>query len=120
MVLLSTAPDAAPINVRVAVLTSSSVNVTWSDPPPDKRNGIIREFTISYGLEADNELKYLPVKQHHQIVAELLPFTKYLFAVAARTIIGEGPYSDPVYVTTPQDGKLSCIILCHPKSMCYW
>ena len=121
--MYSLVPSGPPTNVRVAVLSASSVNVTWDDPLPDKRNGVIRKFTISYDCSDDNNNNtcpdYAPItskEKHYQIINGLHPYTEYLFAVAARTEIGEGPFSFAVYVMTLEAGELNyvCSVRCHP------
>ena len=38
-------------------------------------------------------------------VASLSPYTTYLCSVAAQTVIGLGPYTSPLAVTTDEEGN---------------
>lgn len=108
-------PSGPPTNVKVAVLSSSSVNVSWSDPSPDKRNGVITQFTVVYYCTRNSSCanhSYDPIivhSRHYQIVMGLQAYSDYVFAVAAATTVDEGPFSDAIFVKTREAGELSSV-----------
>ena len=44
-------------------------------------------------------------------VGQLSPYTSYLCSVAAQTVVGQGPYTSPITVTTDEDGKNKPVVL---------
>jgi len=91
--------------------------VSWSDPSPDKRNGIITQFTLFYFCArnspcANDSYDPIAIQSHHYlIITGLKPYADYAFAVAAWTTVDEGPFSDAVYVKTLEAGELSSVCI---------
>ena len=101
-------PDGAPENVRGQTISSTSILVMWDEVPADQRNGIITGYTIIYHSEKgyDNGIVDVNGSVRHKILANLKEYVNYKIKVFASTAIGDGPPSDPIFVTTDQDSKL--------------
>ena len=53
----------------------------------------------------DSNISVFTTSDNYWNINGLRPFSSYTFRVAASTIIGIGPFSTNVTVTTPEDGK---------------
>ena len=101
---VSIAPSQAPVNVSVAVVSSTSVELSWTPPPPASRNGIITEYRIRE-VEVDTGRQRDHVAFLTTIVVQSLhPYYTYHFSVSAHTLL-TGPFSAVEVVQTPEDGK---------------
>ncbi|XP_055635341.1 tyrosine-protein phosphatase 10D isoform X2 [Toxorhynchites rutilus septentrionalis] len=77
----------APIDIQ-----PSEITFEWS-LPPNEQNGIIRQFTITYGLDGSQHTQakdFKPMELRGTIKA-LLPGKTYIFRIQAKTAIGYGP-----------------------------
>ena len=103
--LLYTAPSAAPQNIGGYASGSTSIYLSWSPPPLQHRNGRIRRYYI-YVREVNTGTQ----TQHSSTGLQttiywLHPYYTYECRVAAYTI-SEGTLSQPVTITTDEDGRL--------------
>ena len=113
-----TVPSQAPVNLRVASKTSTSIMVSWQPPPLESRNGIIIGFKLFYKRKGSTDLGHTvnirnALTQAFANTTRLLKYTEYEFLVLAFTQIGNGPNSSVLVTRTKQDGKswavsLSC------------
>ena len=105
--MISAVPGEAPLGVMGYNTSSTSINVTWSPPPPDVIFGILRRFEIRYFISSQPHLKdYITNLTDTATAFEirgLEKFTNYSIEVSAVTI-GNGPFSTPIYVVTDEDG----------------
>ena len=87
------APSSPPQGIEVSSFSSNFVNLSWSSPRPEHRNGIITGYVINVTLE-DTGASYQLTSQTTQLTVEsLVPNGLYAFAVAAQTSVGTGPFS---------------------------
>jgi hypothetical protein len=109
------APSQPPDHFSVTVLSSTSVTLTWSLPPINSRNGIIRGFEVYYKNTSSNRNKTQDLPGNgtlHHVLDQLGKYTTYTFKVLAYTLTNKkGPYSNSIEKTTKQDGMTFCIIL---------
>ncbi|XP_059616511.1 tyrosine-protein phosphatase 10D isoform X1 [Phlebotomus argentipes] len=70
----------------------SEITFEWS-LPSSEQNGIIRQFSITYGLEGSPHTQVLDFKptEFHGVLKNLLPGKYYVFRIQAQTAIGYGP-----------------------------
>ena len=99
-----TAPSSSPQNVSIMALSSTSLSVSWDPPSFDSQNGIITEYRINITeLETGNVISLISFNTF--ITVQFLhPYYTYVCVVSAVTN-AEGPPSEEVVITTPQDGK---------------
>ncbi|ROT64498.1 putative Down syndrome cell adhesion molecule-like protein Dscam2 [Penaeus vannamei] len=99
-------PGAAPGHVTCETVTSTSLVVTWSPPPPRHTNGIITSYRVSYSQlssHEDGRSGSVVSEGLRATLAGLRPWTNYSVSVAASTRAGEGLASLPLVCTTDQD-----------------
>ena len=102
---LHTAPSAAPNDFNVETPTSTSLLLSWTPPPEDSQNGIIRSYVVNITrVDAVNDVMVHSTTASSLIVGGLEPFTSYQCSVAAVTI-NQGPFTISVVVQTLEDGK---------------
>jgi len=100
---VSIAPSSPPQNVALAPVSSTSINITWSPPPPQDINGIIIEYRVT-AVEVVTGRRFNFTSSSSFVVAfGLHPYYVYECTVSAYTV-GNGPYSQAIIITTPESG----------------
>ena len=102
---IHTVPAFAPIGLSVTSQTSSSLTLAWMAPPLERQNGLIIGYSVNVTNSDTGASTLLSSTGNSIIVGQLSPYTSYLCSVAAQTIVGQGPYTSPITVTTGEDGK---------------
>uniref|UniRef100_A0A8C5Q2H1 Protein tyrosine phosphatase receptor type Q n=1 Tax=Leptobrachium leishanense TaxID=445787 RepID=A0A8C5Q2H1_9ANUR len=88
-------PESEPMISECKNLTSTSVRVSWG--PPALPNGIITSYYLQiYGTGGNDSFN---TSQVFMNLTDLLPFSQYIFYIAARTAKGTGPYNKLVFLT---------------------
>ena len=109
----SVVPSGPPQGVEVQSETSTTLVLSWQPPAPENQNGIIIHYIVNITeMETGRLLSFTAVNTTTLSVSTLHPFYTYTCIVAAVTV-GLGPYSAPVEVELPEDGKLAniqCIV----------
>ncbi|XP_043525700.1 tyrosine-protein phosphatase 10D isoform X5 [Frieseomelitta varia] len=70
----------------------SDISFEWS-LPSQEQNGIIRKYTITYGLEGSThtQMQDFRPNEYHGVIKSLIPGKTYIFRIQAQTKIGFGP-----------------------------
>ena len=103
--LSTTAPSNSPQDPTGVALNSRTISLSWSPPPVENQNGIIREYRVNI-TELETERSWQLVSTSTSIdVLSLHPYYTYEWIVAAVTV-DEGPYTQTSILRTPEDGKL--------------
>ncbi|XP_076636752.1 protein tyrosine phosphatase 10D isoform X2 [Colletes latitarsis] len=70
----------------------SDISFEWS-LPGQKQNGIIRKYTITYGLEGSThtQMQDFRPNEYRGVIKSLIPGKTYIFRIQAQTKIGFGP-----------------------------
>ena len=98
------APSGPPQGISLVALGPRMIQINWSQPLPEKQNGIIQSYTVNI-TEAETERNIQLTTNSATVIAESLhPFYNYHVSVAAVTI-AVGPYSEVHSLQTPEDGK---------------
>lgn len=110
MNLYDTAPASAPQSVTGHALDSTSIEVLWRPPPERDQNGIIHGYKIRYQEEAPlrrDQPVFVTVNasRRNMAIRPLAKWMPYKISVLAFTAAGDGPSSDPIIVTTEEDGR---------------
>ncbi|XP_068713160.1 muscle, skeletal receptor tyrosine protein kinase-like [Montipora foliosa] len=97
-------PTAAPQNVRGKSISSTSILVTWEEVPPADRNGVISTHTVTYNslTEGDNGSETVNSNKFHKELTNLKKFVNYSITVFSTNQIGDGPASNPIFVSTSE------------------
>ena len=83
--------------------------MTWEEVPAIDKNGIIIHYEIQFEpLEFTSVLTTDTINATNlsAVITGLQEYVEYNISVRAYTIIGPGPYSDPVTERTLEDRKL--------------
>lgn len=88
--------------------------MTWVPPDLTDRNGILRNYKISYisagkQVESSNEMKVTVNQRTRYTLTGLIPFTNYSIRIAASTSVGFGPYSPASIYQTDKAGNINRI-----------
>ncbi|XP_063053937.1 phosphatidylinositol phosphatase PTPRQ [Engraulis encrasicolus] len=93
-------PDSPPRDLVLMDATSSTVTVSWQ--PPDRPNGIIRQYEVSYGN--GSFLHALNTSGLSLTLRQLRPYTLYNVTVRAYTHLGHGEQeSDTLEILSGED-----------------
>ena len=85
--------------------SSTSIILEWEPPILGEQNGIITGYVVNIAVESGNVNFQFNITSLSLLVEGLTPFTTYSCRIAARTIVGIGPYSPAITALTLQDGK---------------
>ncbi|XP_018319090.1 protein sidekick isoform X2 [Agrilus planipennis] len=109
-------PEAPPIVEKVQALNSTTVEVVWIPPDPQKINGINQGYKLQawkYDNEREENVEYKrmtvhpnlldPLAKQSAIMDGLEKFTDYNITVLCFTNPGDGEISEFVYVKTSED-----------------
>ena len=120
MILLSSeyfiAPSAAPTNVSVSAVTSSSITVQWEAVDCIHLNGDMAGYSVRYGVVGTGSTQTVSVSggdATNATISSLMSSTTYFIEVAAVNSVGTGNYSHRVLQETipskvPFIRQLSC------------
>ncbi|XP_045126170.1 Down syndrome cell adhesion molecule-like protein Dscam2 isoform X10 [Portunus trituberculatus] len=100
-------PQQPPQDVTCTTLTSQTIRVSWSSPPLETVQGVIKGYKVFYGPsdvwydEESKDIKITPSTETH--LHGLQKYTNYSLQVLAHTSGGEGVRSQPIHCQTDQD-----------------
>ena len=78
------------------------------------RNGDITGYEVVYGILGMDTTESLNVIYSiHAVLTGLEEYMKYAIRVSAYTAVGSGPFSQPVVVTTLEDGNMHMYMYIH-------
>ena len=105
--LLIAAPSGPPQSISVSVVSSTSLQLSWSPPLSVHQNGLIQSYTILVFEQQTNTTieKHQNFLQTTIILNNLQPNYDYTLSVAAHTV-ALGPYGS-VIIRTSEDGTSS-------------
>ena len=100
-------PSAPPIMALTSLITSNGFTISWNPPGYNDQNGVIIYYSVSVvEVETGSIFQYISYTTTLTI-QPLHPSYTYQYRIAAYTI-GLGPYSDPINITTAEEGKPLC------------
>ena len=100
-------PTDAPQDVVLTAINSRTLHISWTPPPIEHQNGIIREYRVNITERETGMVFHLITAATAVTVPSLHPFYNYKCTIAAVTI-GEGPYSVELTITMPEEGN--CVL----------
>ncbi|XP_071105902.1 protein sidekick-2-like isoform X1 [Haliotis cracherodii] len=97
---LSAKPEGAPRNLKVAAVTTTSINATWEQPERNTWNGQIVGYNIQYRqLQLpDYQEESVPFEQNSILLQNLIVSMHYEVRILAFNGIGQGPPSTPATI----------------------
>ena len=102
------APSAAPTNVRITAVTSSSISMELEPPNCIDRNGIITGYSVQYRVEKGGNTDTRLSPGASATLSDLVSSTNYSIQVAAVNTVGIGPYRSPIFQITEGTYKIVC------------
>ena len=92
----------------VATYNPASLIVSWRLPPNRDRNGPITGHVIQYTRVGSSDMMSVNVTSGTiHTISGLVAYVNYSVIVAAMTVNGTGPFSDPLVVgRSGEDGEL--------------
>ena len=105
----STVPSLSPRNVMVESYNPASLMVSWRPPPARHRNGPIAGHVIQYTRVGSSDMISVNVTSGTtHTISGLVAYVNYSVIVAAMTVNGTGPFSDPPVVgRSGEDGEFN-------------
>ena len=95
--------------MEASFVNSRALSLTWSPPPPEDQNGIIRNYLVNISVVESGEHFYqLTSNATVLVVDELHPYYTYGCIVAALTV-GTGPFTEASIEQLPEDGTFNDI-----------
>ena len=99
------APNNTPQNITVSILNATSAAIHWDLPPFEDQNGVIELYRL-FVVEVDTGrvIEQFHTENTSIMLQELRPFHVYQFVIAASTVAGLGPFSNPSFFRMPESG----------------
>lgn len=104
-IIIIIVPSGPVTNIMVEVPSSDTLVLQWDLPAAEDQNGIIIGYVVEINATETGETFQLMTTLPTLMTNTLQPFTTYLCRIAARTMVGTGPYSIAVTAATLQDSK---------------
>ena len=98
-------PSAPVGNPVGTVVSSTSISLEWDPPGTPEQNGIIIGYVVNVTEVGTGEKFQRSSTTTSLTLDSVRPFTTYVCRIAARTVVGIGPYSIAITATTEQAGK---------------
>ena len=102
-------PASPPWNVTATVLSSTEIQVNWTEVLEMDQNGIIAEYEVMYEPLMEfgfltNEILVVDSLNLSITLMDLEEYVEYNILVRAYTSVGPGPYSVGIVQRTFEDG----------------
>ena len=106
----STVPSSPPQNVIVTSVNPASLMVSWELPSTINYNGPISGHVIRYTGGGTSDMMNVNSGTTHTI-SGLVAFIDYSVTVAAMTVNGTGPFSNPMVRRSGEAGELNIYLV---------
>ena len=97
MMFVNAVPASPPQNVTATVLSSTEIQVNWTEVIEIDQNGIITEYEVMYEplMNFSGLITTLTVNTTNLFITlmDLQEYVEYKISVRAYTSVGPGPYS---------------------------
>ena len=106
----STVPSAPPQSPSGVANSPNQVTLTWSPPPRIDVNGDLQYYALQVTeVETGRRWTFYTVDTFITI-GGLHPHFNYRCQVAAHTVLGSGPFTNPFYVQTRESGMFTTML----------
>lgn len=109
---LASAPSGPPQNVTVTAVSSTSIHVSWMEVNQRDQNGIVTNYVIQYFNLRHSSTANITTASMVVTLSGLHEFEDYAVQVAAQTVAGLGPFSEPRTVLTHPAGTSAALLHC--------
>ena len=98
-------PSNTPKNKTILLLNATSAEIHWDPPPFEEQNGIIQFYTLFITeVNTSRLIEQLRTENASARLQLFRPFHAYQLVIAANTIVGLGPFSNPTLFQMPESG----------------
>jgi Fibronectin type III domain len=119
-------PSAAPENPTCNVLSSTSIYVTWSPPPPEHQNGKIRGYKVAFTptdeyYDRNPTTTISTTTNQYYTIENAKKYTNYTIYVRAFTSVGDGTPTKDFICLTNEDCECIMLLFLYmyvPQSSC--
>ena len=102
-----------------AVFNLTALNISWNSIQCRDSNGAITGYVIAYtGAAGTMNTINVPSNETSVVITNLISHSQYSIRVAARNIIGIGPFSDPILTSTTTGTLTITCMLCSTFTWC--
>ena len=105
-------PLGTPVNITAIAVNSTAIQLSWSEVPAIKQNGIITQYEVVFapletfgGQIAATSMNITDTSILFIILDNLQEYVQYSITIRAYTNVGKGPFSTAMIIQTPEDGK---------------
>ena len=102
-------PSSPPQNITATVISSTEIEVNWTNVLEIDQNGIITEYEVMYEplmtFEGQLNITIINTTNLSITLNDLEEFVNYNISVRAYTSVGPGPYSDGITRITFENGR---------------
>ena len=103
-------PASPPSSVSAAALSSTSIQVNWTEVPAIDQNGVITQYEVEYNQTTFTEVTVYNTAIVYStmsttVLSGLEEYVEYSIRVRAYTGVDPGPQSNVTFVTTDEDGN---------------
>lgn len=107
--LCTVVPGAPPRDIQGRAVDSRSIQVSWRPPEQTLQHGDITQYHIKYMANEDLDMDQartvsVPAATNNYTLDDLHKWTLYSIWMFASTVVGDGPYSEPIQVRTAEAG----------------
>jgi len=103
-----TVPDGPPQDINLTSVDPAMLSVRYSRPLVEDVNGDLTGYVIRYSRVSSGEVEVMSVVNGDNlssVISGLVAYVNYSIEVAASNVNGTGPFSDPVFGLSGQDGE---------------
>ena len=100
-------PSGPPTNISTVTVGPNSVTLMWSAPDKRASNGNITGYVVTITPFQLEDVSVLVTETKYIDIVHLNPYSIYTISVAAKTVVGIGPFSQHLHVTTAEAGDIN-------------
>lgn len=108
-------PSRPPDSLQAVATSSTEIEVSWDEVPPQYANGIITSYEVMYtrlNYLVDQETIMATWAPHTSVLlSELGKYTAYRISVRASNSVGRSDFSAPAEERTLDDGNVCSYVL---------
>lgn len=99
-------PSGPPTNISTVKVGPNSVTLMWSSPLKRASNGNITGYVVTIMPFQLENVSVLVTETKQIDIVHLNPYSMYTISVAARTVVGIGPFSQHLHIRTAEAGDI--------------
>ena len=105
---MNVVPDGPPQDINLTSVDPAMLSVRYNRPLVEHANGNLTGYVIRYSRVGSGEVEVMSVgngSNLSSLISGLVAYVNYSIEVAASNVNGTGPFSNPVFGLSGQDGE---------------